>query len=137
MKKYLAEFARTFCMVFIGTGTVIMNHVTHGLVGQLGISLAFGLIVIAMIYVFGNISGAHINPAVTIAFTLAGTFKKEMLIPYIIAQCTGAITASGLLNLLFPADPNLGATLPSGSVWVSFFLEVFLSFALMLVILLT
>jgi aquaporin Z len=137
MKRYLAECAGTFCLVFCGTGSVIVHHRTHGLLGQGGISAAFGLIVIAMIYAFGKTSGAHINPAVSIGFAIAGLFPRKQLIPYILAQCAGAIIASLTLKLLFPADETLGATIPSGSAWQSFLLEIILTFILMLVILKT
>lgn len=137
MKRYIAECVGTFCMVFCGTGAVIVDHQSHGLIGQIGISAAFGLIVIAMIFAFGKISGAHINPAVSIGFALAGLFPKNQLIPYILAQCAGAIIASLALKFLFPADETLGGTIPAGSAWQSFILEIALSFILMLVILKT
>ena len=88
-----------------------------------------------MIYTFGSNSGAHFNPAVSIAFALANRFPYRSLLPYIISQCTGAIAASALLRILFPDDALLGTTLPAGSALQSFILELFLSFLLMLVIL--
>jgi aquaporin Z len=136
-KRYIAEFAGTFCLVFCGTGAVIVNHQTQGLIGHAGVSAVFGLIVIAMIYSFGSESGAHINPAVTIGFTLAGLFPPKLVMPYILVQVAGAIVASGALKLLFPADAGLGGTIPSGSMLQSFVLEVILTFILMLVILKT
>lgn len=137
MNRYIAEGIGTFCLVFCGTGAVIVNQQTHGLLGQSGVSAAFGLIVIAMIYAFGKTSGAHINPAVSIGFAIAGLFPKKQLMPYILAQCAGAIIASAILKLLFPANVELGGTIPSGSIWQSFILEIILTFILMLVILKT
>ncbi|MFK7907898.1 MAG: MIP/aquaporin family protein [Chitinophagales bacterium] len=134
MRKYLAEFIGTYGLVFCGTGAVIVNDLTGGTVSHVGVAITFGLIVMAMIYAFGEISGAHINPAVTIAFWFAGRFEKKELVPYILAQFLGAILASATLLLLFPTHANLGATLPSDTVFQSFLLEVILTFFLMLVI---
>ncbi|MES2279742.1 MAG: aquaporin [Bacteroidota bacterium] len=136
-KRYIAEFTGTFCLVFCGTGAVIVNHQSHGMIGHAGVSAAFGLIVIAMIYSFGSESGAHINPAVTIGFTIAGLFPKKLVLPYLLIQIAGAVTASAILKLLFPADITLGGTIPSGSMLQSFVLEAILTFILMLVILKT
>jgi aquaporin Z len=88
----------------------------------------------AMIYALGNISGAHINPAVTIAFTLAGRFNIREVLPYLVSQLLGAFLASVTLRLLFPSNETLGATLPSGTALQSFVLEFILTFFLMLVI---
>jgi aquaporin NIP len=120
-KRYAAEFTGTFCLIFCGTGAVIVDQQTHGQIGHAGVSAVFGLIVIAMIYSLGETSGAHINPAVTIGFTLAGLFNKTQVLPYLIAQLMGAVLASCMLRLLFPTDIFLGSTLPSGSVWQSFY----------------
>ena len=135
MKKYIAEAIGTFAIVFCGTGAIIINQETNGTVTHPGIAIVFGLIVMAMIYAFGNISGAHFNPAVSIAFTLANKFNVRQLIPYIISQLSGAILASVLLRYLFPLNKLLGATIPAGSDMQSFILEGVLSFLLMLVIL--
>lgn len=136
-KRYTAEFTGTFCLVFCGTSAIIVNQQTHGQIGHAGVSAVFGLIVMAMIYTFGDTSGAHLNPAVTLGFTLSGLFPKKLVMPYILAQIAGAFLASGVLKLLFPASAGLGCTIPSGSVWQSFVLEIILSFMLMLVILKT
>ena len=134
MKKYVAELIGTFALVFCGTGAVIINQVTNGSVSHVGISAVFGLIVMAMIYTLGNISGAHLNPAVSIAFTVAKRFPVQQLLPYIISQTIGALLASLVLRLLFPENQLLGATLPQGSAMQSFVLEFILAFFLMLVI---
>lgn len=136
-KRYLTEFIATFCMVLCGTGAVVVNQETHGAIGHAGVAAVFGLVVMAMIYSFGHTSGAHINPAVSIAFTIDGTFSKKQLPGYLLAQTAGALAASGFLKILFPSNKTLGATLPAGSDGQSFILEVFLSFMLMLVILKT
>jgi len=135
MRNYLAEFIGTFALVFCGTGAIIIDQYTGGMVTNAGIALTFGLIVMCMIYALGDISGAHLNPAVSVAFTIAGRFPAKKLMPYIISQLAGATLASLILKALFPGSKFLGATLPSGSVLQSFILEGILSFLLMLVIL--
>ena len=137
MKKYIAELIGTFALIFCGTGAIIINQQTNGQIGHIGIAITFGLIVTAMIYAFGGTSGAHLNPAVTIAFSLASLFPKKEILPYIAAQITGAFIATTLLKLLFPTNINLGATIPAGSNLQSFVLEIILTFILMLVILFT
>lgn len=135
MKKYVAEMMGTFAIVFCGTGAVIIDGLTNGSISHSGVAITWGLIVMTMIYTFGSNSGAHFNPAVSIAFALANRFPYKSLLPYIISQCIGAIAASALLRVLFPDDTFLGATLPAGSAMQSFILELFLSFLLMQVIL--
>ena len=137
MKKYLSELIGTFTLVFCGTGAIIINQETNGQIGHIGIAITFGLIVTAMIYAFGGKSGAHFNPAVTIAFSLAGLFKAKEIAPYITAQIAGAFLATGLLKVLFPNNLDLGATLPAGAQLQSLILEIVLTFILMLVILFT
>jgi aquaporin NIP len=99
-----------------------------------GIAITFGLIVAAMIYTLGDISGAHLNPAVSIAFWVAKVFPAKELIPYIVSQAAGAFIASLTLHYLFPANLTLGSTLPAGTALQSFILELILMFMLMLVI---
>jgi aquaporin Z len=134
MKKYISEFIGTFSMIFCGTGAMTINEVTGGEVTHVGIAITWGLIVMAMIYAFAETSGAHFNPAVTIAFAYAKKFDWKEVPKYIIAQISGGILASLLLWFLFPASENLGATIPSVDVWRAFVLELFLTFFLMLVI---
>ncbi|MBS1585462.1 MAG: aquaporin [Bacteroidetes bacterium] len=134
MRKYVAELIGTFALVFCGTGAIVIDHASGGAVTHVGIAITFGLIVMSMIYALGSISGAHLNPAVSIAFTVAGRFPLKQLGPYIISQLAGALFASFTLRFLFPADKLLGATLPAGSDMQSFMLEFLLTFFLMLVI---
>lgn len=134
MKKYVAEIVGTFALVFCGTGAIIIDQQTGGSVTHVGVSITFGLIVMAMIYSLGNISGAHLNPAVSIAFTVAKRFPVKQLLPYIISQLIGAVLASLMLKFLFPENQLLGATIPQGSAAQSFLLECILTFFLMLVI---
>ncbi|RTL57227.1 MAG: MIP family channel protein [Sphingobacteriales bacterium] len=135
MRKYLAEFIGTFTLVFCGTGAVVINEVSNGQVTHAGIAITFGLVVMAMIYAVGDVSGAHLNPAVTIAFAVNKNFEWKKTIPYLTSQLSGAIAASTALKLLFPANSLLGATIPGGSAIQSFILEVLLTFFLMFVIL--
>lgn len=134
MKKYIAETIGTFALVFCGTGAVIIDQDTGGSVSHVGIAITFGLIVMVMIYALGNISGAHLNPAVSIAFSVAKRFPLKQVIPYITSQIIGALLASLVLRLLFPNNTFLGATMPHGTEWQSFILEMILTFFLMLVI---
>ena len=135
MKALFAEFLGTAALVFAGTGAIVINDVSGGAITHAGIALTFGLIVLAMIYTFGDISGAHLNPAVTIAFCAARRFDAARVAPYIAAQTAGAFAASLLLRALFPAHPTLGATLPAAAASQSFILEIILTFLLMLVVL--
>ncbi|HOZ86881.1 MAG TPA: aquaporin [Bacteroidia bacterium] len=134
MRKYLAEMIGTFSLVFCGTGAIIINQHSGGAITHVGIAITFGLIVSAMIYALGDISGAHFNPAVSIAFWVAGKFPAGELLPYIFSQAIGAFTASTALKLLFPENETLGATLPAGPAMQSFVLELILTFILMFVI---
>src|SRR5215813_7959311 len=115
MKKYVAEALGTFALVFAGTGAIIINEATNGAITHVGIALTFGLIVLAMIYTVGDISGAHLNPAVSLGFFVARRFSFGEVIPYVLSQCAGAFAATGILRFLFPENPTLGATLPAGS----------------------
>ena len=134
-RKILAEVLGTFGLVFTGCGAIVVNDITGGAIGHLGICTVFGLVVMAMVYSFGDVSGAHINPAVTISFWLAGRFPLKEVAPYVIAQIIGSTMACALLWYLFPADSTfLGATLVSDTVMQSFVLEIAITFLLMLII---
>jgi len=135
MKPLAAEFLGTFALVFAGTGAIIINDITGGTITHVGVALTFGLIVMAMIYAVGEVSGAHLNPAVTLGFFAARRFPARRTLPYIASQCLGAITASLVLHFLFPSHATLGATLPTGSESQAFILEFILTFLLMFVIL--
>ena len=134
MRNYAAELIGTFALVFCGTGAIIIDQQSGGAVTHVGVSITFGLIIMSMIYSLGNISGAHLNPAVSIAFTVARRFPLKQLPGYIISQLAGGLLASFTLKLLFPANELLGATMPSGTETQSFVLELILTFFLMLVI---
>jgi aquaporin Z len=135
MKRLLAEFLGTFGLVFAGTGAIVVDRASHGAVTHVGVAITFGLVVLAMVYTFGDVSGAHLNPAVSLGFAAARRFAWRDLPGYVLAQIAGAFAASALLKLSFPADPDLGSTLPAGAATQSFIFETALSFLLMLVIL--
>ncbi|MCD6066403.1 MAG: family channel protein [Bacteroidetes bacterium] len=134
MRKYIAEIIGTFALVFCGTGAIVINQQTGGVITHAGVAVTFGLIVSAMIYALGDISGAHLNPAVSIAFWVAKRFPAKELVPYILSQAIGAFIASVALKFLFPTNETLGSTLPAGAAMQSFVLELILTFILMFVI---
>src|SRR6516165_62633 len=127
MRRIAAELLGTFALVFAGTGAVVINDVSGGTVSHVGIALPFGLIVLAMIYAVGDVSGAHLNPAVTIGFFAARRFEGRWVAPYVASQCAGALLASLTLRLMFPTNLTLGATLPAGDALQSFMLESILT----------
>ncbi|MDB6054986.1 MAG: aqpZ2 2 [Verrucomicrobiales bacterium] len=135
MNKLAAEFFGTFGLVFAGTGAIVVNSLSHGSITHPGIALTFGLVVLAMIYTFGDISGAHLNPAVTVGFAFSKRMAWSAVPGYCLSQFAGAFTASALMKVLFPGDRTLGATLPAGSETQSFILELVLTCFLMLVVL--
>ncbi len=134
MKKYWAELIGTFILVFTGTGAIVINEI-YGSVTHLGVGLTFGLVVMVVISSIGDVSGAHINPAVSIAFWVAKRMNGKEVLPYILFQLLGAFLASFTIKILFPESNLLGATLPIGSWEQSFILEFILTFILMFVIL--
>jgi aquaporin Z len=135
VRRYVAETLGTFTLVFAGTGAVVIDDVTGGGVTHAGVAMTFGLVVMAMIYAFGDVSGAHLNPAVTLGFWIAQRLPGRDVVPYALAQLVGAFLASTALLALFGNHAALGATIPAGSAWQSFALEAILTGILMLVIL--
>lgn len=135
MKEYLAEFIGTFALVFCGTGAIVINEVSGGMVGHLGVAISFGAVVMAVIYSIGDRSGAHINPAVSIAFAISGRFDWKLVPGYIISQVLGGLLASFFLLLLFPDLSDYGMSNPAGPAMQTFYLEIILTFFLMFVIL--
>lgn len=142
--QLFAEILGTFCLVFVGTGAITVNEVYGGALSHLGVAMSFGLIVLAMIYTVGDVSGAHLNPAVTLGFVAAKRMNFAPALGFIGAQLIGALAASLLVFLLFSESSSteplssaltLGATSPSGSLFQAFLMEVVLSFILMFVIL--
>jgi len=121
--------------MFAGTGAIVVNEVSGGRITHVGIALTFGLVVLAMIYTFGDISGAHLNPAVTLGFWAARRISVVEVALYLPTQFLGAIAASAVLRFLFRQNELLGATVPTGSEIQSLVLETILTFMLMLTIL--
>jgi aquaporin Z len=130
-----AEAIGTFALVFVGTGAMVVDVATGGAVGHVGISLAFGLIVMAMIYAVGDVSGAHFNPAVTLGFWWAGRFPGAGVGPYLVSQFGAALFASVLLRLSFPDAASYGETLPHAGIGAALLFEIVLTSFLMFVIL--
>lgn len=112
MKRYLAELIGTFLLVFFGTGAILVNEVSKGAIAHIGICLAFSMTLAAVIYMLGDISGAHVNPAVSLGFWLTGRFPRKEFIYYAVSQTGGALLASLVLKGLFPTDPTLASNAP-------------------------
>ena len=135
LRRSAAEGLAAFALVFAGCGAIVADTRYDGALGAVGVSLVFGLIIMVMVYATGHLSGAHINPAVTIAFTLSRHFPQRDAIAYIAAQVAGAVAAALLLLAVWPDQPgDLGATLPSVGVGSAFVYELVLSGFLMFVI---
>ncbi|MEL7336174.1 MAG: aquaporin, partial [Planctomycetota bacterium] len=134
-RRLLAECIGTFMLVFAGCGAIVINDVSGGDITHVGVALVFGLVVMALIYALGDVSGAHLNPAVTIAFWGAKRFPGAEVLWYVGSQVFGAIIACTLLRLLFWNHDTLGSTIPAGSTIQSGVLEVVLTSFLMFVIL--
>lgn len=135
MSKYLGEFWGTFALVFAGTGAIVVNDISGGALTHLGVSLVFGLVVMVMIYAVGDISGAHLNPAVSAGFWLAGKLSPRELGAFVISQILGALGASLLVKMIFTQHPSLGITQPHHiSITGCFIFETVLAFLLMFVI---
>lgn len=135
MRRFVAECFGTYFLVFAGTGAIVIDDVAGGVITHVGIAFTFGLVVLALIYALGDVSGCHLNPAVTLGFYAAKRFEARWVVPYLAAQFLGAVLASLTLRLLFPAHSTLGATLPAGAAVQSFVLEFLLTLFLMFVIL--
>ena len=134
-RRMAAETFGTFCLVFAGTGAIVIDEASGGAITHVGVALTFGLVVLAMIYAVGDVSGAHLNPAVTLGFYAARRLEGRLVAPYVVAQCAGGLAASLAVRLLFPTSDTLGATVPAGGGLQSFALEFLLTLILMFVIL--
>ncbi len=134
MNKLFSEFLGTLLLIFVSCAAIIVNQQT-GALGHVGVALSCGLAVCVLIEIFGNSSGAHLNPAVTLAFAADKRFPWTQVPGYLLAQCAGAIAGASLLRLMFPAATGLGESLPSSTWQQSFCLEIILSLLLMLTIL--
>ena len=134
IQKPLAEFVGTFALVFFGCGSIMVANYFSGGIDTGMIPLIFGLVVMAVIYAIGHISGAHINPAVTIAFAVARHFPRKQVLLYVISQFLGGIVAVGILAMLLPDAVRFGATVPVVGLVSAFFWELILTFFLMFVI---
>jgi MIP family channel proteins len=128
-----AEFVGTFALVFAGCGAIMVDAKT-GALGHLGIAISFGLVIMVMIYALGHVSGAHLNPAVTLSFAVARQFPRRLIVPYWAAQLAGALIGATILRGSLGNLAQVGATFPSGSDGQAFLWEVVLSFFLVLVI---
>ena len=133
-RRYAAELLGTFLLVFAGPGAVVIDAVSGGGVGSIGVGVSFGLAVMTAIYAIGHISGAHINPAVTVAFALTRHLPLRHVPGYVLAQLAGAALASSAHRALFGNVADLGATLPSGTAAQALGLEIVITFFLMFVI---
>lgn len=133
-RRSVAEAIGTYFLVLIGPGAVMVEAWSGGAVTHVGVALAFAFVVIAVIYAIGHLSGAHINPAVTIGFWSAGRFPGRDTGFYVMAQCAGAVLASLTLRWTIGPVGDLGATIPAIPLGPAFLLEVLLSFILMFVI---
>lgn len=133
-RQLAAEAVGTFGLVFAGTGAVVIDAETGGRVGHVGIGLTFGLVIMVMIYAVGHVSGAHFNPAVTLAFAVGRHFPWSLVPRYWAAQLLGGVIASATLRGMFGETGGLGVTMPRGSAGRSFLLELVLTFLLMFVI---
>jgi MIP family channel proteins len=135
LRKSSAEFLGTFAIVFFGCGAVMVAERFPGSIGPNAIAVIFGLAVAMMVYAVGHISGAHFNPAVTLAFAIGRHFPKEQVLAYWLAQFSGAIVASLLLDWILPRGVSYGVTIPHVAILQALGWEVILTFFLMFVIL--
>ncbi|KAH9319083.1 hypothetical protein KI387_020852, partial [Taxus chinensis] len=133
-KKVGAEVIGTFFMIFLGCGSVLIDKKTGGSITHLGVSLVWGMTVMVLIYTLGHISGAHFNPAVTLAFATVKKIPLNEIPGYIAAQVVGSISAGFVLRSLFGEIAHMAATVPAGSDRQSFVLEILITFLLMFVV---
>lgn len=134
LKKTMAEFIGTFALVFAGCGAIMVHSLHPESLPVHMVPVVFGLVIAAMIYAVGHISGAHFNPAVTFAFTLVGRFGWREVFPYWLAQFLGGIAAMALLTATLPQTEALGVTVPTVGFWQAAIWEAILTFFLMFVI---
>lgn len=134
LRRMLAEGIGTFFLVLIGPGAVMVDAYSNGVIGHVGIALSFAFVITAVVVALGHVSGAHLNPAVTIGFWSVRRFPTSEVLPYVAAQCFGAIGASLILRSFMATAGNLGATLPAVSLASATAIEFLLSFVLMFVI---
>jgi MIP family channel proteins len=134
-RRSLAEGFAAFALVFAGCGAIVADEHSGGGLGVIGVGMVFGLVIMVMVYATGHLSGAHINPAVTIAFTLTRHFPARDALAYVAAQVAGAATAALLLLAVWTDRPaHLGATLPHVGVGSALVYEIALTAFLMFVI---
>ena len=133
MKKLICEFVGTMMLVLLACGVAVATGVSY-----IGTALAFGLVIVAMAYSIGNVSGCHINPAVSLGMALTGKMTWREFAEYVCAQILGAITGAALLGVILRSFTNLGANDFNGTtvtVWIALLVEVILTFVFVLTIL--
>ena len=138
MRRYFCEFIGTFSLVFFAAGAVVVDALMGGSLGVVGIGLIGGLIITVVIYAFGHVSGAHVNPALSIAAALIGHLDWRLVPGYVLAQLTGSLSAGMFLLWVFGEHGKMGANLPNEAIGIThgtaFLIELFLSFLLMWVV---
>ncbi len=134
IRAVAAEAIGTFALVFAGTGAIVSDSVSGGALGHVGVALTFGLVIMVMVYATGHISGAHFNPAVTLAFALARHFPARHVAPYLLAQTSGAILGSLAVRYLIGSAGGLGVTHPTNGAIPGMVFEAILTYLLMFVI---